>query len=85
MFRYIDLHNVQQYLDDAGLDNITPIDFEGSFVGITGTSYDFETNRPSTFTIDITEGDIYFITTGKKKGYRLRYDEDNRSKVERVK
>ena len=82
MFRYIDLENVQQYFDDAGLDNITPIKYEGSFVGIRGTSYNFETNKPGTFTLDIIEGDTYIITTDSKKGYKLRYDENSRREVE---
>ena len=75
MFHYIDLNNLQKYFDDAGLDYIAPVKFEGSFVEVIGNCYNFVKRSPSTFNIVLCKDDSYVITVNDKQT-RLNYEND---------
>ena len=84
MFHYIDLDNLQKYFDDAGIDRIAPVDYEGTFTNVTGNYYNFVTRSPGTFNIQLLKDDTYAIVLNGNIKLNLKYDENNRSKVEQL-
>ena len=83
MFRYIDLDNIQQYFDHAGLDGCAPVKYEGTFVELAGSFYNFVKRVPGVFNIRLLGDDTYALSINNKHRYDLKYDENNRCKVER--
>jgi hypothetical protein len=83
-FHFIDLENLQKYFDDAGLDHVAPVAFEGSFCEVAGNCYNFVKKIPCTFNIRLLRDDTYALTINNKERVNLKYDEDNRCKMERV-
>ena len=84
MFHHIDLENLQKYFDDAELDYIAPVDYEGTFVEVAGNFYNFVKRQPGTFNIKLLCNDTYSLTINGKERIDLKYDENNRCKMERV-
>jgi len=82
MFRYIDINNLQKYFNDAGLDNIAPVNYQGSFVEVVGNFYNFIKRVPGVFNIRLLQDDTYALSINNKQRYDLKYDENNRCKVE---
>lgn len=82
MFRYINLNNIQKYFDDAGLDGCAPVDYQGSFVEVAGNFYNFVKRKPGVFNIRLLCDDTYAVSINNKHRYNLKYDENNRCKME---
>jgi len=82
MFRYINLNNIQKYFDDAGLDGCAPVAYQGSFVEVAGNFYNFVKRKPGVFNIRLLCDDTYAVSINNKHRYDLKYDENNRCKME---
>lgn len=89
MFNYIDLHNIQKYIDDTKEDGIAVVDVSGNFTRVGGTTYNFITKQPGKFFITLEEDDTYRVSLAVEKSkqvntYKLTYDENRKCSMERV-
>lgn len=83
MFKYIDLNNLQKYFDDAGLDHLAPVNHTGSFVEVSGQMFNFIDHKPGTFNVKLLRDDTFALSINQHTRHDLKYDENNRCKVER--
>lgn len=82
MFHHINLNNLQKYFNDAGLDHIAPVDHTGSFTEVMGNCFNFIKRTPGTFNIKLLQNETYVVSLNNTHRYDLKYDENNRCKVE---
>lgn len=84
MFRYIDLNNIQQYFDDAGMDGNAVVSVEGSLVNVTGTLFNFIKKATGTFFLNLDQNDRYRLSFSSGEKFILQYDEDRKCSVDRI-